>query len=84
MLSKVFVHSPTKQWLECAYSLVHEEILKYLHCRIVTYPLDKVIRPLNNWGQNSKTGQPNCSRGRFPAYIIFLILSKFPDANLII
>ena len=31
MLSKVFVHSPTKQWLECAYSVVHEEILKSLH-----------------------------------------------------
>ena len=31
MLSKVFVHSPTKLWLECAYLLVSEEILKSLH-----------------------------------------------------
>ena len=23
-------------------------------CQIVTYPLDKVIRPLNNWGQEKK------------------------------
>ena len=28
---ELFVHSPTKQWLECAYLLVHEEILKSLH-----------------------------------------------------
>ena len=31
MLSKVFVHSQTKLWLECSYSLVQEEILKSLH-----------------------------------------------------
>ena len=31
MLSKVFVHSPIKLWSECAYSLLHEEILKSLH-----------------------------------------------------
>ena len=31
MLSKVFVHSQTKPWLECLYSLVQEEILKSLH-----------------------------------------------------
>ena len=31
MLSKVFVHSPTKQWLECTYSVVQEEILESLH-----------------------------------------------------
>ena len=36
--------------LECAYSFVQEKILKSLHRLIVTYPLDKVIQPLNNWG----------------------------------
>ena len=42
--------------LECTYSRLREEILTSLYTEwklldIETYPPDKVIRPLNDWGQ---------------------------------
>ena len=36
MLSKVFVRSQSKLWLECAYSLVHEEIRTEIFAQIET------------------------------------------------
>ena len=32
-----------------AYTRGNTDIFAQINCRIVTYPLDKVVRPLNNW-----------------------------------
>ena len=62
MLSKVFVLSQTKLWLECMFIFAQFYSRKYWNlytdwnCRIVTYPLDKVIRPFSNRGASTEKG----------------------------
>ena len=56
----IFVQAPVVQradnfihWIgRCVETLPEALFGVHLHCWIVTYPLDKVIRPLNNWGQD--------------------------------
>ena len=43
--------------MDCVENLLKVLFGVHLHCWIVTYPLDKVIRPLNNWDQVSMVSQ---------------------------
>ena len=55
----------------------------HLHRWIVTYPLDKVIRPLNNWGQICTCINCFYSKGTYFTLTICLInfSSSFENLN---